>query len=57
MKDPLSMKCPSCKKEVMSLNYFLIPDVHHELYMAQCPECNKYYELDICHQKAEEVKL
>ena len=41
----------------MSLNYFSVPDVHHNIYMAQCPECNKYFEIDECHNKGVEVKL
>lgn len=57
MKEPLHFKCPNCHKEVSSHNYFMIPNVNHEMSMVQCPECNKYYEIDICHNRGEEVKL
>ena len=57
MKEPLHFICPNCHKDVASLNYFTIPDVHHEIAMSQCPECDKYYEIDICHNIGEEVKL
>ena len=57
MKKPFVLDCPTCKKIGESMNYFSVPNSQHEIFMVQCSGCNKYYEVDTCHEMTEEVKL